>query len=67
MLNLNPKFLIVVASLLAGPKFLSYLLLVIGFFRLERLNPGCPRMYLPHSRPRDNCLAIVRKVGAESE
>ncbi|CBI16745.3 unnamed protein product, partial [Vitis vinifera] len=36
-------------------------------YQLERLNPGCPRMYLPHSRPRDNCLAIVRKVAAESE
>lgn len=28
-------------------------------YRLERLNPGCATRYLPHSRPKDNCLARV--------
>ncbi|KAL4367809.1 hypothetical protein GQ457_05G031410 [Hibiscus cannabinus] len=30
-------------------------------YKLERLNPGSKIMYLPHTRPRDNCLAIIRK------
>ncbi|XP_044483813.1 ent-kaurenoic acid oxidase 2-like [Mangifera indica] len=30
-------------------------------YRLERLNPRSPLIYLPHSRPKDNCLARVRK------
>ncbi|RVX02283.1 Ent-kaurenoic acid oxidase 1 [Vitis vinifera] len=39
--------------------FLHYFLLN---YRLERVNPGCELMYLPHPRPVDNCLARVRKV-----
>ncbi|KAI4372649.1 hypothetical protein MLD38_010852 [Melastoma candidum] len=31
-------------------------------YRLERVNPGCPVRYLPHSRPKDNCLARIRKI-----
>ncbi|XP_010556999.1 PREDICTED: ent-kaurenoic acid oxidase 1 [Tarenaya hassleriana] len=31
-------------------------------YRVERSNPKCPVMYLPHNRPKDNCLAIVRKT-----
>ncbi|XP_050385906.1 ent-kaurenoic acid oxidase 2-like [Argentina anserina] len=34
-------------------------------YKLERLNPECPLMYLPHPRPKDNCLARVRKVTSE--
>ncbi|KAK7363236.1 hypothetical protein VNO77_05370 [Canavalia gladiata] len=30
-------------------------------YRLEQLNPKCPVMYLPHTRPKDNCVAIVQK------
>ncbi|EXB70679.1 Ent-kaurenoic acid oxidase 1 [Morus notabilis] len=30
-------------------------------YRLKRANPDCPLMYLPHSRPKDNCLAKVEK------
>ncbi|GMN61502.1 hypothetical protein TIFTF001_030586 [Ficus carica] len=30
-------------------------------YRLKRTNPDCPLMYLPHSRPKDNCLAKVEK------
>ncbi|KAG8655431.1 ent-kaurenoic acid oxidase 2 [Manihot esculenta] len=31
-------------------------------YELERVNPGCSLMYLPHSRPKDNCLARIRKI-----
>ncbi|RZC51062.1 hypothetical protein C5167_019487 [Papaver somniferum] len=31
-------------------------------YQLERTNPDCKLMYLPHPRPKDNCLARVRKV-----
>lgn len=39
--------------------FLHYFLLN---YELERRNPGCPKMYLPHSRPKDNCLGRIRRV-----
>ncbi|KAJ4727350.1 Cytochrome P450 family ent-kaurenoic acid oxidase [Melia azedarach] len=35
-------------------------------YRVERLNPDCPVMYLPHSRPKDNCLARLRKSSSLS-
>ncbi|XP_031275777.1 ent-kaurenoic acid oxidase 2 [Pistacia vera] len=38
--------------------FLHHFLLNYG---VERLNPGSPVMYLPHSRPKDNCMARLRK------
>ncbi|GJU45764.1 Ent-kaurenoic acid oxidase [Tanacetum coccineum] len=31
-------------------------------YKLERENPACPVMYLPHSRPKDNCLGRIIKV-----
>ncbi|KAK4270518.1 hypothetical protein QN277_023547 [Acacia crassicarpa] len=31
-------------------------------YRLERLNPKSPVMYLPHTRPVDNCVARIHKV-----
>ncbi|KAF5198546.1 Cytochrome p450 [Thalictrum thalictroides] len=31
-------------------------------YRLERLNPKCPIIYLPHTRPTDNCLARIKKI-----
>ncbi|KAL8249370.1 hypothetical protein R6Q59_006238 [Mikania micrantha] len=31
-------------------------------YRLERDNPACPVMYLPHNRPKDNCLGRITKV-----
>ncbi|KAL6125670.1 hypothetical protein ACLB2K_073725 [Fragaria x ananassa] len=31
-------------------------------YKLERVNPECPLRYLPHPRPKDNCLARVRKT-----
>lgn len=31
-------------------------------YQLERENPGCPVMYLPHSRPKDNCVGRIIKV-----
>ncbi|KAM0050193.1 putative ent-kaurenoic acid monooxygenase [Helianthus debilis subsp. tardiflorus] len=31
-------------------------------YKLERVNPACPMMYLPHPRPKDNCLGRVIKV-----
>ncbi|XP_059435044.1 ent-kaurenoic acid oxidase 1-like [Corylus avellana] len=43
--------------------FLHYFLL---HYRLERLNPGCPVRYLPHTRPTDNCLARVKKCHSPS-
>ncbi|MCD7455245.1 Ent-kaurenoic acid oxidase 1 [Datura stramonium] len=39
--------------------FLHYFLLD---YELERENPSCPVMYLPHCRPKDNCLGRVKKV-----
>ncbi|KAJ4951944.1 hypothetical protein NE237_028776 [Protea cynaroides] len=33
-------------------------------YQLERLNPGSPLMYLPHTRPLDNCRARIRKVSS---
>ncbi|XP_059637426.1 ent-kaurenoic acid oxidase 2-like [Cornus florida] len=39
--------------------FLHYFLLN---YELEQTNPGCRMMYLPHSRPKDNCLAKIRRV-----
>ncbi|KAF3623532.1 Ent-kaurenoic acid oxidase 1 [Capsicum annuum] len=41
--------------------FLHYFLLD---YELERDNPSCPLLYLPHCRPKDNCLGKVRKVSA---
>ncbi|KAJ4726161.1 Cytochrome P450 family ent-kaurenoic acid oxidase [Melia azedarach] len=35
-------------------------------YRVERLNPKCLLMYLPHSRPKDNCLARLRKSSSSS-
>ncbi|KAG8644402.1 ent-kaurenoic acid oxidase 2 [Manihot esculenta] len=31
-------------------------------YELERLNPRCSLMYLPHSRPKDNCLSRIKKI-----
>lgn len=31
-------------------------------YRLERLNPDSPVMYLPHTRPVDNCLAEIKRI-----
>ncbi|KAF2322015.1 hypothetical protein GH714_005694 [Hevea brasiliensis] len=31
-------------------------------YELERLNPGCSLMYLPHSRPKDNCFSRIKKI-----
>ncbi|KAI4338751.1 hypothetical protein MLD38_023769 [Melastoma candidum] len=31
-------------------------------YRIDRVNPQCPVMYLPHTRPKDNCLARIRKI-----
>lgn len=39
--------------------FLHYFLLN---YKLERDNPQCPWMFLPHCRPTDNCLGKIRKV-----
>lgn len=39
--------------------FLHYFLLD---YELVRLNPQCPLRYLPHPRPKDNCLAKIIKV-----
>ncbi|CAK7349256.1 unnamed protein product [Dovyalis caffra] len=41
--------------------FLHYFLLD---YKLERLNPECPRRFLPHTRPTDNCLARIKKVSS---
>ncbi|GKU92265.1 hypothetical protein SLEP1_g6014 [Rubroshorea leprosula] len=35
-------------------------------YELDRLNPQCPTRYLPHTRPKDNCLARVKKRQASS-
>lgn len=39
--------------------FLHYFLLN---YRLERVNPDCPVQYIPHRRPKDNCLARIRRT-----
>ncbi|KAF2322005.1 hypothetical protein GH714_005474 [Hevea brasiliensis] len=31
-------------------------------YKLERLNPGSSSLYLPHSRPKDNCMAKIKKT-----
>ncbi|XP_021755160.1 ent-kaurenoic acid oxidase 1-like isoform X2 [Chenopodium quinoa] len=31
-------------------------------YRLERTNPECPVQFLPHRRPKDACLARVKKI-----
>lgn len=31
-------------------------------YELERENPGCPSMYLPHPRPKDNCVGRIRRI-----
>ncbi|CAA7049544.1 unnamed protein product [Microthlaspi erraticum] len=31
-------------------------------YRVERSNPACPVMFLPHNRPKDNCLARITKT-----
>lgn len=31
-------------------------------YRLDRVNPDCPVQYLPHRRPKDNCLARVKRA-----
>ncbi|XP_031125955.1 ent-kaurenoic acid oxidase 1-like [Ipomoea triloba] len=41
--------------------FLHYFLLG---YELERKNPDCPLMYLPHTRPKDNCLGRIRKTSS---
>ncbi|PIN12601.1 Cytochrome P450 CYP4/CYP19/CYP26 subfamily [Handroanthus impetiginosus] len=33
-------------------------------YELEHHNPASPLMYLPHTRPKDNCLATIRRVSA---
>ncbi|XP_027348415.1 ent-kaurenoic acid oxidase 2-like [Abrus precatorius] len=35
-------------------------------YQLEQLSPKCPVMYLPHTRPKDNCMAIIRKCSSAS-
>lgn len=42
--------------------FLHYFLLG---YKLTRTNPLCPIRYLPHSRPTDNCKAIITKISQE--
>ncbi|CAI0456344.1 unnamed protein product [Linum tenue] len=39
--------------------FLHYFL--VGY-ELELVNPECPLQYLPHPRPKDNCLARIKKI-----
>ncbi|XP_021828341.1 ent-kaurenoic acid oxidase 2-like [Prunus avium] len=39
--------------------FLHYFLL---HYELELVNPGCGVKYLPHTTPRDNCLAKIKKL-----
>ncbi|KAJ6874122.1 ent-kaurenoic acid oxidase 1-like isoform X2 [Populus alba x Populus x berolinensis] len=43
--------------------FLHYFLLD---YRLERENPECRWIFLPHTRPKDNCLARIKKVSSTS-
>ncbi|KAK7246201.1 hypothetical protein RIF29_41061 [Crotalaria pallida] len=33
-------------------------------YRIEPTNPKCPIRYLPHSRPKDNCLARIKKISS---
>ncbi|XP_051123242.1 ent-kaurenoic acid oxidase 1-like [Andrographis paniculata] len=33
-------------------------------YELERFNPDSPLMYLPHTRPKDNCLGRIRRVSS---
>ncbi|KAL3624555.1 Ent-kaurenoic acid oxidase 1 [Castilleja foliolosa] len=35
-------------------------------YELEHHNPASPLMYLPHSRPKDNCLGTIRRVSAQN-
>ncbi|XP_011085042.1 ent-kaurenoic acid oxidase 1 [Sesamum indicum] len=35
-------------------------------YELEQQNPGSPLMYLPHTRPKDNCLGRIRRVSSPS-
>ncbi|KAL9262514.1 Ent-kaurenoic acid oxidase 1-like protein [Drosera capensis] len=42
--------------------FLHYFLLD---YRLERVNPDCSTRYLPHRRPKDNCLARIRRTKSD--
>ncbi|XP_073154775.1 ent-kaurenoic acid oxidase 2-like isoform X2 [Henckelia pumila] len=41
--------------------FLHYFILN---YKLERQNPASPLLYLPHSRPKDNCLGTIIRVAA---
>ncbi|KAH6829436.1 cytochrome P450 [Perilla frutescens var. hirtella] len=43
--------------------FLHYFLLN---YELERHNPASPVMYLPHTRPKDNCLGRIRRVSSQN-
>ncbi|XP_042062295.1 ent-kaurenoic acid oxidase 1-like [Salvia splendens] len=43
--------------------FLHYFLLN---YELERENPASPVMYLPHTRPKDNCLGRIRRVSPQT-
>ncbi|CAN1341555.1 Ent-kaurenoic acid oxidase 2, partial [Linum perenne] len=38
--------------------FLHYFLVN---YEMERVNPDCPTRHLPHPRPKDNCLAWIKK------
>ncbi|CAB4299672.1 unnamed protein product [Prunus armeniaca] len=33
-------------------------------YKMEPTNPDGPLMYLPHTRPKDNCLARIKKCGS---
>ncbi|WOH14512.1 hypothetical protein DCAR_0934031 [Daucus carota subsp. sativus] len=35
-------------------------------YKLERENPECPLMFLPHTRPKDNCMGTIRRVSSEN-
>ncbi|CAA0842489.1 Ent-kaurenoic acid oxidase 1 [Striga hermonthica] len=35
-------------------------------YKLERHNPDSPILYIPHTRPKDNCLATIRRVSAQN-
>ncbi|KAL0429388.1 UNVERIFIED_CONTAM: Ent-kaurenoic acid oxidase 1 [Sesamum radiatum] len=35
-------------------------------YELEHLNPQSPLMYLPHTRPKDNCLGRIRRVSTQT-
>ncbi|KAL1546559.1 Ent-kaurenoic acid oxidase 2 [Salvia divinorum] len=36
-------------------------------YQLERHNPGSPLMYLPHNRPKDNCLGTITRRSAHQK